>query len=34
MKTYLRVAHPHAIPNLYNILFFAEHKKGYFEECL
>ncbi len=27
------VVHPHVIPNLYEFLSYAEHKRRYFEEC-
>ncbi len=34
MKNLSLFLHPHAIPNLYNLLSSVEHKRRYFEKCL
>ncbi len=31
-KTLPSITHPHVIPNLYEFLFYVEHKRWYFEE--
>jgi len=33
MKIRSIFAHPQVVPNLYEFLSSAEHKRGYFEEC-
>jgi len=33
MKIVSSFTHPHVVPNLYEFLSSAEHKKRYFEEC-
>ncbi len=32
MKIVSSFTHPHVVPNLYEFLFYVEHKRRYFEE--